>query len=266
MAQKVLILILISCLICGGALAKDPFAMDEAYQLYEQGDYAQALEKYQQLLEKNPGDAEISFNAGASLYKLERYDDAAKYFKQALNSQDIQLREQALYNLGNTLAQQGKLDEAIQSYDEALSLKSDDEDAQFNRDLIVKLREQQKQQQNEQQTSTATNTNSATGTSKDSQKGDTGTSTETGSSTSSDTETGTDTGTSESDDSGTGTQTSTSEGTTTSQGGQESSQTEVATGNADVWIENLDDNAFEAMKHMIKKQLKGKPRQTEKNW
>ncbi len=54
------------------------------------------------------------------------------------------------YNRGNALAKGGKLDEAIEAYDEALALKPDYEDAQFNRDLVEKLKQQQEQQQQDQ--------------------------------------------------------------------------------------------------------------------
>jgi len=54
------------------------------------------------------------------------------------------------YNLGNSLARQNKLQDAIAAYDNALETDPDNEDAQFNRDLIEKLMEQQQQQQQNQ--------------------------------------------------------------------------------------------------------------------
>lgn len=51
------------------------------------------------------------------------------------------------YNHGNALAKSGQLEDAIKSYDQALSLNPDDEDAQFNKELVEKLLEQQQQQQ-----------------------------------------------------------------------------------------------------------------------
>tara|TARA_R110001592_G_scaffold362770_1_gene678170 strand:+ start:22288 stop:24315 length:2028 start_codon:yes stop_codon:yes gene_type:complete len=54
------------------------------------------------------------------------------------------------YNHGNALAKSGQLEDAIKSYDQALSLNPDDEDAQFNKELVEKLLEQQQQQQQQQ--------------------------------------------------------------------------------------------------------------------
>lgn len=58
-----------------------------------------------------------------------------------------------LYNLGNALARQGRLESAIDAYDQALELDPDDMDAEYNRDLLQQLLEQQQQQQEGEQQS-----------------------------------------------------------------------------------------------------------------
>ena len=55
------------------------------------------------------------------------------------------------YNLGNSLARAGRLDEALAAYAQALQLNPDDQDARYNRDLVKELQERKnKEQQNEQ--------------------------------------------------------------------------------------------------------------------
>lgn len=76
-------------------------------------------------------------------YRSEDFEAAANDFG-AINTGPGQ------YNLGNALARQGKLEEALEAYDESLRLAPDNEDTQFNRDLIEKLLQQQQEQQQQQ--------------------------------------------------------------------------------------------------------------------
>ncbi|WP_371168867.1 VWA domain-containing protein [Aliiroseovarius sp. 2305UL8-7] len=55
------------------------------------------------------------------------------------------------YNLGNALAKSGQFEAALAAYDKALVVDPGNEDAQFNRDLIADLLEQQEQQEQDQQ-------------------------------------------------------------------------------------------------------------------
>jgi Ca-activated chloride channel family protein len=58
----------------------------------------------------------------------------------------------AHYNLGNAMARLGKFEDALKSYEQALAIDPDDQDALYNRDLVADLIEQQDaQKQNQQQ-------------------------------------------------------------------------------------------------------------------
>ena len=54
------------------------------------------------------------------------------------------------YNLGNARAKAGQLEEALAAFDQSLALEPSD-DAQFNRDLVAQLLQQQDQSETEQQ-------------------------------------------------------------------------------------------------------------------
>lgn len=82
---------------------------------------------------------------------IRRYDK--KDYVQA--SQLLQQEKSAdgLYNLGNALAQQGRYDEALAAYDQALKQQPTMADALYNRKVVAAAKKQQqhKQQQNKQQ-------------------------------------------------------------------------------------------------------------------
>lgn len=80
---------------------------------------------------------------GTAQYQSGDYDAAVESFGQGDNAQDH-------YNRGNALARAGKLDEAIEAYDSALEQLAEFEDAQFNRDLVEKLKQEQEKQEQQQ--------------------------------------------------------------------------------------------------------------------
>ncbi|WP_096085935.1 vWA domain-containing protein [Agaribacterium haliotis] len=82
----------------------------------------------------------------AAEYKQGNYEAAANYWQQ-------QSGAEAQYNLANSLALAGKIDEAIAAYDRALNEQPDFQQAQHNKALLEQLKQQQEQQQQQQQQS-----------------------------------------------------------------------------------------------------------------
>ncbi|MSQ99609.1 MAG: tetratricopeptide repeat protein, partial [Xanthomonadales bacterium] len=101
-----------------------------------------------QALQKDENDRAASLAldpeiAGQAWYRSEKYENALGAWSRA-NSAD------ALYNQGNALAQLGEYEQALAAYDKALKLTPGMEDAQFNRDLIAQLKEQQDQKEQQE--------------------------------------------------------------------------------------------------------------------
>lgn len=78
---------------------------------------------------------DVRWRAVAS-YRAGRFDEAAALLE-PLGDADSR------YNRGNALARQGRLVEALAAFDQALALRTDDEDIKFNRDLVQRLLNQQ---------------------------------------------------------------------------------------------------------------------------
>ncbi|MDG1165028.1 MAG: VWA domain-containing protein [Porticoccaceae bacterium] len=78
---------------------------------------------------------------GSAAYRAGDYENAIGEFTVG-NTAD------AHYNRGNALARSGELEAAVKAYDRALELQPDMKDAQANRELVEKLKQQQEQKQN----------------------------------------------------------------------------------------------------------------------
>jgi Ca-activated chloride channel family protein len=116
---------------------------------YIKGDFQEAANSFGSAFEQSPNDASLAYNLANSQYRLGQFDQALQTYNQAVTiSQDSKLKQKAYYNAGNSLFNLGKVDQAIDSYKKALELNPDDIDAKFNLEFA---REQlKKNQQNSQ--------------------------------------------------------------------------------------------------------------------
>jgi len=103
----------------------------QAQKRLQQGEAADAVELFD-----NP-----DWRAVAQ-YRAEDYAESAAAFAENENTR-------SLYNLGNALARQGELESAIDAYEQVLEIDPDNADAEYNRDLLAQLLEQQQEQQQE---------------------------------------------------------------------------------------------------------------------
>ncbi|MBT3136115.1 VWA domain-containing protein [Alteromonas sp. ALT199] len=107
-----------------------PFMNDnqEALNSFQRGKYKDAVNQFNDDTWK-----------ASSLYKSGDYEGALSAYKSIPGPE-------SLYNQGNALAKLGKLDEAIEKYDQALNEAPDFEDAQTNKKIVEDLLNQQQQQ------------------------------------------------------------------------------------------------------------------------
>lgn len=145
------------------AFALQPAAFAQSgLDAYRNGNFDQAAQAFEKDLAAQPSSRALQFNAGAAAYKLGDYDKAAGLFTEALLSEDPKLREDASYNLANTLVRKGEAaaepeakktnwENALEHYDEALRLDPENTAAKTNRDLVKKLLEELEKQQQQQQ-------------------------------------------------------------------------------------------------------------------
>ncbi len=103
---------------------------------------------YERVLE---GEVSARFRAEA-LYRSGAYAEAEELWQGLENSAtDTRQQADAAYNLGNSLAAQNQLDDAIAAYARSLEIDPENEDAKANKQILEQLKEQQNQQGDEQQ-------------------------------------------------------------------------------------------------------------------
>lgn len=107
--------------------------------------FAQDPQQAAQLFEHSQWKASSQFRAGD-------YEAAANNFNDD-NTLTDQERAERLYNKATAQAKNNQLEEAMASYDEALTLNPDHQDAAYNKSIVEQLiqQQQQEQQQNSQQ-------------------------------------------------------------------------------------------------------------------
>lgn len=143
-------------------LRKDAMHLIESGKQLDQGEaqnklkeasskYQQAEVDYRKSMETNRNYDKGNYNLGASLYRQEKYEDAAGIFRNIAENESIdpKLRSQSYHNLGNSLMKQEKYLESIEAYKQALKLKPSDMDTKYNLEYARKKLIQQQNQQNQ---------------------------------------------------------------------------------------------------------------------
>lgn len=128
----------------------------EGEKAFEAKDYEKAAETFLEAEIKNPGETQHVYNRGVSQAFNKQYEEAAQAFQKSARSEDKELAKKSLFNLGNTHVQQGKLEDAVKSYEQALKIKPEadkkssssfDEKIQENLQWTQKKIEELKQQE-----------------------------------------------------------------------------------------------------------------------
>lgn len=113
--------------------------------------FSEAKDLYLKIQVSEPDNARLNYNLGVANYREGSMTQALNSFQLAsVQTEDKDLQEKAFYNLGNSQFQLQDYESAITSYEFALEIYPDDEDAQHNLELAKKKLEEQKQDDQKQ--------------------------------------------------------------------------------------------------------------------
>jgi tetratricopeptide (TPR) repeat protein len=113
----------------------------------EEGNLEAAIKTFEKLAEKEPDNARYLYELGTAYLMDKKYDKAAEYLSKAAAGEDTDIKEKALYNLGNAFFRNNKFSEALNSYKNALKLNSENKEARENLEMPLAKLPRQKQEQ-----------------------------------------------------------------------------------------------------------------------
>ena len=126
------------------------FCEDRGIKLYNSNKFDEAKQFYENILLEREEDAFASFGLGSTAFQQNDYSLAMKGFESALNTENIELKSSAYYNMANVLAEEQRFEESLKFYRQSLVLNPNDIDSKINYELIKFKLQEQKNDENQQ--------------------------------------------------------------------------------------------------------------------
>jgi outer membrane biosynthesis protein TonB len=119
----------------------------DAKKAYLKNDFKTAIKKYRYLVDSlNVREDEVLLNLASAYYNLKDTTHALSQYQSLTASSKNQLRSKAQQQLGLMADQQGKQEEALRYFKEAIKSDLTNEDARYNYELLKKKIEEKKKQ------------------------------------------------------------------------------------------------------------------------
>jgi tetratricopeptide (TPR) repeat protein len=151
MIQKGLVMLLL-IMVDPGDISKINTAKSEAKKAYIAGDYKTAVEKYTYLVDSiGVTEDEVMMNLANSYFHLNDTARAISSFQPLTVSKNPKLQSAANQQLGVLHNREGKFDQALAYFKQALKSNPANEDARFNYEMVKKKLEEQKKQEQQKQ-------------------------------------------------------------------------------------------------------------------
>jgi tetratricopeptide (TPR) repeat protein len=119
----------------------------EGNQFLAGGDTDGAISRFGEAQSLRPNSPEVDLDLGLAHYRKGEHDRAAEYFTSAAAKDGGRLASVARYNLGNARVRQGRPDDALEAYREALKADPGNDDARFNYELLERYLTEMKEQE-----------------------------------------------------------------------------------------------------------------------
>jgi len=119
---------------------------------YDRVQYKEAEKHYRIAADHEVGNPKAVYNLGNTLYQQGKFEDAAQLFEQVASAtQPLSDQADARHNLGDAFLKQRKYKEAVQAYEESLRLRPADPGTKQNLQMAKKRLREADQKEKEQQ-------------------------------------------------------------------------------------------------------------------
>jgi Ca-activated chloride channel family protein len=124
----------------------------EGDRAYDRVQYKDAEKHYRTAADRDMGNSKAVYNLGNTLYQQGKFEDAAQRFQQVASlEKDPLTKADALHNLGDAFLKQRKFKEAVRAYEESLRNRPADPGTKQNLQMAKKKLEEEEQKEKEQQ-------------------------------------------------------------------------------------------------------------------
>ncbi|NBP67354.1 MAG: tetratricopeptide repeat-containing protein [Cytophagia bacterium] len=134
-----------------GKISKINTLKSEARKAFNAGDYQTAVSKYKMLKDSLVvNEDEINLNLAHAYYQLKDSAQAISAYQEIASSSDNTIRSKANQQLGIIHNQQGKFEEALNNFKQAIKADPNNMDARYNYEMLKKKLEEQKKKEEQQ--------------------------------------------------------------------------------------------------------------------
>ncbi|MHC4202569.1 MAG: tetratricopeptide repeat protein, partial [Planctomycetota bacterium] len=109
----------------------------EGSRYFADGDYDGAISRWGRAQRDRPNSPEVDLNLGLAHLRKGEHDRAADYFIAAASKGAGRLTSKASFNLGNARVRQGRFEDAVEAYEDALRGDPGSDDARHNHALVL---------------------------------------------------------------------------------------------------------------------------------
>ncbi len=126
-------------------------AKSEARKAYTSGNYKEAVSRYRYLADSlNVTEDEVMLNLANSYFQTNDTTNAAATYQSLIGSPKPEIRSKSQQQLGVMNHRQGKLEEALNNFKQAIKADANNIDARYNYEMLKKKLDEEKKKQQQQ--------------------------------------------------------------------------------------------------------------------